>query len=49
MQNGKVRTHDMLDFDRMVDEEYQRPRKQWWLKLRGIATLLAQQEPSLRE
>lgn len=48
MQNGKVQTHDMRDFDRMVDEEYQRPRRQWWLKLREIATLLAQQNPSRR-
>ncbi len=46
MQNGKVRTHDMRDFDRMVDADFQRPREQWWLKLRDIASLLSQQEPN---
>lgn len=45
MQNGKVKIHDMLDFDRMVNYNYQRPREQWWMELRSIAKLLAQYGP----
>jgi len=29
-----------------VDSEHQRPREQWWLELRSIASLLAQPGPS---
>ena len=46
MQNGMVKTHDMRDFPRMVDPDYQRPYKQWWMDLRGIARLLAQAGPT---
>jgi len=49
MQNGKVQIHDMRDFDRMVDWEHQRPRKQWWMELRSIARLLAKSEPTPAE
>ena len=45
MQNGQIQFHDMRDFDRMIDSEHQRPKDQWWLELKGIATLLAQQGP----
>ncbi|MFT3891294.1 MAG: 6-phosphofructokinase [Anaerolineales bacterium] len=45
MQNGQIAFHDMRDFDRMIDAEYQRPKKQWWLELKGIAALLAKQSP----
>lgn len=45
MQNGKLQFHDMRDFERMVESEYQRPREQWWLELRPIARLLAQRGP----
>jgi hypothetical protein len=30
----------------MIDVEYQRPKNQWWLELKGIASLLAQQGPT---
>jgi len=46
LQNGKFQFHDMRDFERMVDSEHQRPREQWWLVLRSIASLLAQPGPS---
>jgi 6-phosphofructokinase 1 len=46
MLNGKIQFHDMRDFDRMIDVEYQRPKNQWWLELKGIASLLAQQGPT---
>jgi 6-phosphofructokinase 1 len=45
MQNGQIHIHDMRDFDRMIDAEYQRPKQQWWLELKSIATLLAKQSP----
>jgi 6-phosphofructokinase 1 len=46
LQNGKIQFHDMRDFERMVESKYQRPREQWWLELRPIASLLAQHGPS---
>ena len=46
LQNGQIQYHDMRDFERMVVSEYQRPREQWWLDLRPIASLLAQRGPT---
>lgn len=46
LQNGQIHYHDMRDFERMVESEYQRPREEWWLGLRPIASLLAQRGPS---
>ncbi len=46
LEEGRFQYHDMRDFVRMVDYEYQRPRQQWWMGLRGIARLLAQPAPS---
>ena len=45
LQEGEYAFHDMRDFQRMVDLEYQRPKEQWWLALREIASLLAQPGP----
>lgn len=45
MQNGKIQFHDMRDFDRMIDAEYQRPKDQWWLELKKVAALLSKQSP----
>jgi 6-phosphofructokinase 1 len=45
LRNGKIQFNDMRDFERMVEMEYQRPREQWWLELRHIASLLAQHGP----
>jgi 6-phosphofructokinase 1 len=42
LQNGKLAYHDLRDFERMSDVEFQRPREQWWMELREIASLLAQ-------
>lgn len=41
LQSGKLMYHDLRDFERMVDLEYQRPKDQWWMELRDIASLLA--------
>jgi 6-phosphofructokinase 1 len=45
LQNGKFIFHDMRDFDRMADLKYQRPREQWWLQLRTIASIMAKLTP----
>jgi 6-phosphofructokinase 1 len=45
MQNGQIHFHDMRDFDRLIDADHQRPKDQWWLELKGIASLLAKQSP----
>ena len=45
LQKGKFQFHDMRDFERMVDLNYQRPVDQWWLELRPIARVLAQPDP----
>ena len=45
MQNGQILFHDMRDFDRMIDAEHQRPKGQWWLELKAVASLLAKQGP----
>jgi 6-phosphofructokinase 1 len=45
MQNGHIKFHDLRDFDRMIDAEHQRPKDQWWLELKSIASLLAKQGP----
>lgn len=41
IQHGQIKFHDLRDFDRMIDAEYQRPKEQWWLELKSIATLLS--------
>jgi 6-phosphofructokinase 1 len=46
MQNGQIHFHDMRDFDRMIDAAHQRPLDQWWLGLKGIASLLAKPGPA---
>ena len=46
IEDGKFQFHDMQDFERMIDADYQRPKKQWWLELRHIANILAQHGPS---
>jgi 6-phosphofructokinase 1 len=46
VQNGQIKFHDLRDFDRMIDAEHQRPKEQWWLELKAIASLLAKQAPS---
>ncbi len=45
LQNGRFVFHDMRDFDRMIDMKYQRPREQWWLQLKPIASLMAKLSP----
>ncbi len=46
LEEGQVKFHDLQDMPRMVDEEFQRPRKQWWMDLRPVARILAQPAPT---
>lgn len=45
LEKGQFHFHDMRDFERMVEMEYQRPREQWWLALRDINRVLAKLNP----
>jgi len=49
LQAGKFWFHDIRDFPRMVDIKHQRPKDQWWLGLKNIASLLAQLGPGQTE
>ena len=45
LQRGQLNFHDMLDFERMIDAKHERPKEQWWLDLKGIASLMAKLGP----
>lgn len=45
LQGREIAFHNLEDFPRMVDEQHQRPRDQWWMDLRPIARVLAQPTP----
>ncbi len=46
LQKGQIKFHDMRDFERMIDANHERPREQWWLELKGIASLMAKLGPN---
>ena len=41
LQGHTIKFHNLEDFERMSDLENQRPKEQWWLDLRSIASVLA--------
>jgi 6-phosphofructokinase 1 len=45
LQKGHINFHDMQDFERMVDARHERPKEQWWLELKEIASLMAKFSP----
>jgi 6-phosphofructokinase 1 len=45
LQKGQVNFHDLRDFERMIDIQHERPSEQWWLELKGIASLMAGLNP----
>ncbi len=45
LQAGRVAFTSFEDFPRLVDAEFQRPREQWWTRLRPIARMMAQPSP----
>ncbi len=46
LHGKEIKFHDLIDFDRLVDLDKQRPLEQWWMNVRPIADLLAQPAPS---
>src|SRR5215216_4479535 len=47
IQNGQIQFHALRDFERLIDAEHQRPKEQWWLELKDIASLLAKPGPTM--
>ncbi len=45
LQAGQVAFTNLEDLPRLVDLKLQRPKKQWWLKLRPVAKIMAQPGP----
>jgi 6-phosphofructokinase 1 len=45
LQKGQLNFHDMQDFERMIDAKNERPKEEWWLDLKGIASLMAKFSP----
>ena len=43
LQGGKVAFTSLADLPLLMDPVYQRPVEQWWLRLRPLAQVLAQQ------
>jgi 6-phosphofructokinase 1 len=46
LQGPAIQFHNLQDFERMSDVKNHRPKEQWWMDLRPIATVLAQPGPS---
>jgi 6-phosphofructokinase 1 len=49
LQGKEIKFHDLEDFPRMSDLENLRPKEQWWMELRLIASVLAQPGPHTQE
>jgi len=45
LRGGKILTTNLADLPRLTDPKAQRPREQWWLRLRPIATIMSLHEP----
>jgi 6-phosphofructokinase 1 len=45
LQKGQINFHDMRDFERMIDAKHERPKEQWWLDLKSLASLMAKLAP----
>jgi len=43
LEAGGIQTHNNEEMPRVMDQDSQRPKQQWWLDLRPIAKVLAQQ------
>jgi 6-phosphofructokinase 1 len=49
LQGREIKFHELEDFPRMSDLENLRPKEQWWMELRHIASVLAQPGPHVHE
>ncbi|MBN1303881.1 MAG: 6-phosphofructokinase [Anaerolineales bacterium] len=47
LEKGSYRFHEMRDFERMVNSEYQRPQELWWMERREITRMLAKIKPDV--
>ena len=45
LQKGQFNFHDMRDFERMIDPLNERPKDEWWLESKGMASLMAKFSP----
>jgi len=45
MHNGEMKFTDLFEFPRMVNIKYQRPKDEWWLKVREIAEVFERSHP----
>jgi 6-phosphofructokinase 1 len=45
VQGGEIQVNSLDELPHLVDEQHERPKKQWWLDLRPIARALAQPAP----
>ncbi|GIV76836.1 6-phosphofructokinase [Litorilinea aerophila] len=45
LQHGAMQVTPLEQIPRLMDERYQRPREQWWMSLRPIASMLAKPDP----
>jgi 6-phosphofructokinase 1 len=48
LNDGKIGFSELETLRRQVDTKFQRPKKQWWMDLRPIASVLAQPGPTER-
>jgi 6-phosphofructokinase 1 len=44
-QAGQIKFNSLEDFPRMTDAQFQRPKEQWWMNVRPVASVLAQPGP----
>jgi 6-phosphofructokinase 1 len=49
LQGGRVKFTSLEDLPRLIEEDTQRPKEQWWLELRPIARIMAQPGPGFEE
>lgn len=45
IEGGNVLFFDMMDLPKIYDERFNRPREQWWYKLKGLAGVFEKNEP----
>ena len=45
IEGGNVLFTDMMDLSKVYDEELNRPRDQWWYKLKNLASIFEKNEP----
>lgn len=49
MHDGQMLFTDLFEFTRMVDKQFQRPKEQWWLKLREIGHVFEKYYPEAKK